>query len=54
MNNPHAIKSKRLLTKPGGEEDALEKEIEELIDREKAKGRIVSKLFNQTNPPTVK
>jgi hypothetical protein len=31
------------------EGNVLEKEIEELIDREKTKGRIVSKLLNQAN-----
>ncbi|MFZ4707489.1 MAG: hypothetical protein ACOYMF_15935 [Bacteroidales bacterium] len=36
------------------EENTLEREIEDMIDREKTKGRIVSKLFNQTIPPTVK
>ena len=35
------------------EANTLEKEIEEMIDREKTKSRIVSKLLNQTIPPTV-
>jgi hypothetical protein len=35
-------------------ENSLEKEIEDIIDREKTKGKIVSKLLNQTIPPTVK
>jgi hypothetical protein len=36
------------------EKNSLEKEIEEMIDREKTKGKIVSKLFNQTVPPAGK
>ncbi len=36
------------------EEVSLEKEIEDLIDREKTKNRIVSKLLNQTIPPSKK
>lgn len=36
------------------EEKSLEKEIEDLIDREKTKRRIVSKLLNQTIPPSKK
>ena len=32
------------------EADALEKEIDELIDREKTRGKIVGKLLNQTVP----
>jgi len=31
------------------EEDSLEKEIDDIIDREKTKRRIVSKLLKQTN-----
>jgi hypothetical protein len=38
----------------GHEGNILQKEIEELIDREKTKGRIVSKLLNQTIPPALK
>ena len=36
------------------EADALEKEIDELIDREKTRGKIVGKLINQMVPHTVK
>jgi len=36
------------------ERNALEKEMDEMIDREKTKGKIVNKLLNQTVPPTVK
>jgi hypothetical protein len=45
-------KGKPLQEKP--EASSLEKEIEEMIDREKTKGRIVSKLLNQAIPTTVK
>ncbi len=45
-------KDKPLQEKP--EENALEKEIEDLIDREKTKGKIVSKLLNQTTQSNVK
>jgi len=31
------------------EEGSLEKEIEDMIDREKTKRRVVGKLFNQSN-----
>jgi hypothetical protein len=34
------------------EANTLEKEIEEMIDREKTMNRIVIKLLNQTIPPT--
>ena len=36
------------------EANILEKEIEEIIDREKTKSSIVSKLLSQNIPPTVK
>ena len=36
------------------EANTLEKEIEEIIDREKTKSSIVSKLLSQTISPTVK
>jgi hypothetical protein len=52
MKNIRSKKGKPPLEKP--EEKTLEIEIEELIDREKTKSRIVSKLLNQTIPPTVK
>lgn len=47
MKNSHSKKSKPHQGKPV--ERSLEKEIEDLIDREKTKNRIVSKLLNQTN-----
>lgn len=36
------------------EENSLEKEIEDLIKREKAKQRIMSKLLAKTSPPNAK
>ena len=45
-------KDKALLENHEG--NTLEKEIDELIDREKIKGRIVNKLLDQTVPPTLK
>ena len=36
------------------EANSLEKEIEEMIKREKTKGRIVSKLLHQTFPSNIK
>ncbi len=47
MKNTPNKKAKALQGKP--EEKSLEKEIENLIDREKTKNRIVSKLLYQTN-----
>ena len=38
--------------KPEG--NTLEKEIDEMIDREKTRGKIVGKLLNQMVPPMVK
>jgi hypothetical protein len=45
---------KRKPLREKSEEISLEKEIEDIIDREKTKGKIVSKLLNQTIQPTVK
>lgn len=45
MKNNRDKKTKALQKKP--EKDALEKEIEDLIDREKTKNRVLSKLLNQ-------
>jgi len=45
-------KSKPLQEK--SEKNSLVKEIDELIDREKTKSSIVSKLLNQTTPSNVK
>lgn len=52
MTNNTIIKGKPSQEKP--EADALEKEFEEMIDREKTKSKFVNKLLNQTVPPTVK
>jgi len=45
-------KSKPLQEK--SEKNSLVKEIDEMIEREKTKSRIVSKLLNQTTPSNVK
>jgi|GEM_PF-3107805 len=45
-------KSKPSLDKPEG--NFLEKEINKMIDREKTKGKIVSKLLNKSIQPTEK
>jgi len=47
VKNIRNKKDKPLKEKP--EEDSLEKEIDDIIDREKTKRRIVSKLLKQTN-----
>jgi hypothetical protein len=52
VKNNHIKKNNPLQKKPI--ENPLEKEIEEMIDREKTKGKIVSRLLNQTIPTTVK
>ena len=52
MKNKSIKKGKPLQEQP--EVEILEKEIEDMIDREKTKGRIVSKLLNHTSPQTVK
>jgi len=52
VKNKSIKKGKPLQEKP--EENSLEKEIEEMIDREKTKVRIVSKLLNQTTTSIVK
>jgi hypothetical protein len=44
---------KGLLVPEKTEENSLEKEIEEMIDREKTKGKIVSKLLNHSIPPAI-
>jgi len=52
MKNTRIKKGKPLQEKP--EEEILEKEIEDMIDREKTKSRIVSKLLNHTSPQILK
>ncbi len=52
MKNNRIKKDKAPPVKPEG--NTLEKEIDELIDREKIKGKIVSKLLDQTIAPIVK
>jgi hypothetical protein len=44
---------KDLLGQEKPEEHSLQKEIEEMIDREKTKGKIVNKLLNHTTPSVV-
>ncbi len=52
MKNDKNKKDKKSRNKT--ERNTLEKQIDDMIDREKTKGRIVSKLLNQTVQPTVK
>ena len=52
MKKNYNKKSKPLQDK--SEKNSLVKEIDELIDREKTKSSIVSKLLNQTTPSNVK
>ena len=52
MKNKSIKKGKPLQEQP--EVEILEKEIEDMIDREKTKSRIVSKLLNQTTTSIVK
>jgi len=52
VKNNSIKKNKPLQEKP--EEHSLEKEIEEIIDREKTKRRIVSKLLKQSIQPAPK
>ena len=52
MKNKSIKKGKPLQEQP--EVEILEKEIEDMIDREKTKGRIVSKLLNHTNLTIIK
>jgi len=52
VKNKSIKKGKPLQEQP--EVEILEKEIEDMIDREKTKGRIVSKLLNHTNLTIIK
>jgi len=53
MAKNNSIKKNKVLQEEP-KENSLEKEIENMIDREKTKRRIVSKLLHQTIPPTAK